>query len=141
MIKIGLLGAGQVGRRHAQAISKVEGATLVAAADLNEVRAQQAASEHGAIHFSDYRQVLEVDLDAVINCLPHNLHYESSMLAAARALHMLLERLSAPVSLATVPYRWGYMALQGRLPLSSVQCVSLFRSGRLESCSLGWSGR
>jgi predicted dehydrogenase len=36
--------------------------------------------------------VLALDLDAVVNSLPHNLHHESSLLAAERGFHMLLEK-------------------------------------------------
>ena len=92
MIRIGLWGAGQVGRRHAQAIAKVNGAHLAAVADLDEARAKEVASEHGASHCADYRETLGMDLDAIINCLPHDLHHESSLLAADRQLHMLLEK-------------------------------------------------
>jgi UDP-N-acetylglucosamine 3-dehydrogenase len=92
VIRIGLLGAGQVGQKHAKAIAKVTGARLVAVADLDESRAKRAASESNASYTTDYRQVLHMELDAVINCLPHNLHHTSSLLAAARGLHILLEK-------------------------------------------------
>jgi predicted dehydrogenase len=92
MIKVGVLGAGQVGQRHCRAIAQIEELALVAVADLNETRAQEAARGHEAACYTDYHAVLEQDLDAVVNSLPHNLHHESSLLAAERGLHMLLEK-------------------------------------------------
>jgi predicted dehydrogenase len=70
----------------------VAGAQLVAVADLDEARAKGAAAESQASYTTDYRKLLEMELDAIINCLPHYLHHESTLLAAARKLHVLLEK-------------------------------------------------
>ena len=92
MIKIGLMGAGQVGQKHAAAIKRLPGAELAVVADLNQDRARRAASGCGAEVVADYEQVLVMDLDAVINALPHHLHHRSSVAAARLNLHMLLEK-------------------------------------------------
>jgi predicted dehydrogenase len=92
MIKIGIQGAGQVGKRHADAIAKIDNAQLVAVADLDESRAREVALPHGAAFMTDYHEIYALDLDAIINCLPHDLHHESSLLAADRQLHLLLEK-------------------------------------------------
>ena len=92
MVRLGLLGAGQVAKKHARAISVVEGAQLVAVSDVDEARGRQLASDYGAEYQKDYAQLLKMDLDAVINCLPHYLHHRSTLEAAAQGLHILLEK-------------------------------------------------
>ena len=92
MIKIGLLGAGQMGLRHAKAIALVPEAKLVAVADLNPELAAQAAAEGDALHTTDVNSVLDMELDAVINALPHDLHVETTLAAAQRGHHILLEK-------------------------------------------------
>ncbi len=94
MIKLGFIGAGQVALRHAARLEKFPNVQVRAIVDINEDRAQSMVDQYGGAVFADYREMLESDgaLDAVINCLPHNLHYESSLAIAAHGLHMLLEK-------------------------------------------------
>lgn len=92
--KLALIGAGRVGLRHAEAIEKIEQAQISAVVDIDKVRGKDLAAIHAATFFDDYRRLLEsnLSLDAVINCLPHNLHYESTLLMAEQGLHVLLEK-------------------------------------------------
>lgn len=92
MFRIGLLGAGQVGQKHAAAIKSSPRVQLVAVADLDRERAERGAQGCDALVVPGYEGILEMGLDGVVNALPHHLHYRSSLAAASRNLHMLLEK-------------------------------------------------
>ncbi len=92
MVRLGIIGAGQVGLKHAEALKKVTEARLVAVADIDEYRGKSLADEFGTAYYVDYHEMLNADLDAVINCLPHSLHHESALAAASQGLHILLEK-------------------------------------------------
>jgi len=94
MIRIALIGAGQVALRHAARLEKFKNVEVAAVADLDKHRGQTLADKFDVPFFSEYKTMLEsnLNLDAAINCLPHHLHYESTKLMADRGLHVLLEK-------------------------------------------------
>ncbi|OPZ25102.1 MAG: putative oxidoreductase YcjS [Lentisphaerae bacterium ADurb.BinA184] len=75
-VRIGCIGVGQIGKSHLEAYSKIPGARLVAAADLNADELQRVAAKYTIPHtYADFRKLLERDdLDAVDVCLHNNLH-------------------------------------------------------------------
>lgn len=90
--KIGLIGLGTAGMRHAGAIQKSPAAKIVAAADPAPNAAQAAASLDVPL-FAGYEAMLnEADLDAVVISLPHNLLTDAALAAAKHHKHILLEK-------------------------------------------------
>lgn len=86
-VKIGVIGAGRIGRVHCAALSRMSNlAQVVMIADFIEQAAQAAASEfriHRAV--KDWQEVIRSpEVDAVIICSPSDTHYEI-IVAAARA--------------------------------------------------------
>ena len=58
-----------------------------------DVRKADVITEGGAIEaFGDYRELLGLAPDVTVICLPHELHHEAGMLAAAAASHLLVEK-------------------------------------------------
>lgn len=98
MIKVGLLGAGGIGKVHARAYDRIAGARIVAVADLVRERASAVAAPLQARVYEDWRPVLDdVDVEMVDICLPTYLH-EAAVVAAAQAgKHILCEK---PVTLS-----------------------------------------
>ena len=91
-LRIGLVGLGTAGLRHAAACRKDGGVTLVAAADPAPAAAEAAAGL-GLPCFSSYEQMIgAVPLDAVIISLPHALLAAAAVACAGRGLHMLVEK-------------------------------------------------
>lgn len=91
-LKIGLVGLGTAGMRHAASIHKYRGAEIVAAADPAPAATQSAASL-GIRLWADYTTMLdEADIDAVVISLPHYLLTEAALAAAAHHKHILLEK-------------------------------------------------
>lgn len=75
-IRIGVIGTGIIGKSHIQQYAGIEGAEIVAVADLNETEARRVAEEHGIPHaYKNFRDLLaRDDIDAVDVCLHNNLH-------------------------------------------------------------------
>ena len=91
-LRVGLIGLGTAGLRHAAACRKDGGVTLVAAADPSPAAAEAAAGL-GLQCFPSYEQMIgAVHLDAVIISLPHAMLAEAAIRCAGRGLHLLLEK-------------------------------------------------
>lgn len=91
-MKLGLLGAGAVGRLHANAAAGLANVDVVAVCSLSSAEAGGLAAPHGAAVFTDHRAMLENGLDAVIISTPHALHAEMVRDAAAAGVHVLVEK-------------------------------------------------
>lgn len=94
-VKIGMIGTGGMGTNgHLAAYQQSAYARVVAAADINPANLAQAA-ERFAIPatYSTYQEMLEREaLDAVDVSTPNNLHYEASLAAIERGLHVICEK-------------------------------------------------
>ena len=92
-VDIGIVGAGNRGQSHANEYSSVEGANIVAIADIDEEASQNLADEYGAESYGDYRDMLEdAALDAVSVCVHNNLHRPVTLDAAAEGYHVFCEK-------------------------------------------------
>jgi UDP-N-acetylglucosamine 3-dehydrogenase len=91
-LRVGIIGAGQAGERHAVGFAATEGATLVGIADVVETRAAELASRFGARAFTDWREMLSAGLDILVVSLPHNMHVEPAAAAAKQGVHVLMEK-------------------------------------------------
>ncbi|MGI9421134.1 MAG: Gfo/Idh/MocA family protein [Geminicoccaceae bacterium] len=91
-LRIGLIGAGMIGRKHAAYLKASPDCDLVAVADPSPQTAAVAA-EHGAACHTDFDQMLSShDLDGVIIAAPNDLHETAGIAAAARGLAMIVEK-------------------------------------------------
>ena len=98
-LRFGLIGCGRVAPRHAQSITALPGARLVAVADVIEARAQHFAKEYGAWPYTDYHDLLaRDDVDVVCICTPSGLHIPIGLDAVAAGKHLVVEK---PIGLAT----------------------------------------
>ena len=95
MIKVGIIGIGNVGSSHAQCIfdGKVEGMALAAVCDINP--ALKPLTEEripGVAFYEDYHEMLKSDIDLVIVSVPHPLHTEMAVEAFKSGKHVLVEK-------------------------------------------------
>ena len=97
-VRFGLIGFGAWGQCHADAITKTQGAELVAIAARSDKTCQSAREIYPqAKIFSNYRQMLERDdIDIVDIVLPTFLHHEAASTALSAGKHLLLEKPMAP---------------------------------------------
>lgn len=93
MIRIALVGCGDISTRHAARFEALASRMKVTATvDIDEGLARQAASDIGAERFStDYRDVLP-HVDAVLLALPHDLHHPIGVDCLKAGKHVLLEK-------------------------------------------------
>jgi predicted dehydrogenase len=93
-IRVGIVGTGQIGRRHLSAYAKMSGATVIACADIDQAVARASADAFGVpnVH-TDYREMLRRDdIDAVDVCLHNNLHAPVTVAALEAGKHVLCEK-------------------------------------------------
>src|SRR5579872_3114247 len=92
-LRVGLIGAGGIGKTHLASYAKVEGASIAAVCDPAESSAHAAADQAGAPAYGDVEAMLhETELDAVDICTPTAFHVPSAMLAIEHGLHVLCEK-------------------------------------------------
>jgi predicted dehydrogenase len=93
-IRIGLIGAGQRGQKHLSDYQTIEGAEIVAVADINETAARQAAIRYNIPYvYTDYGELLQqADIEAVDICLHNNLHRPVAVAAMAAGKHAYCEK-------------------------------------------------
>ena len=92
-LQVGLLGAGNIGTVHLQSTRGIDGASVVAAADVvpeNRTRAEKQGVDRT---YEDYADLLaEEDVDAAIVALPPFLHAEAATAAAEAGCHVFVEK-------------------------------------------------
>lgn len=99
-VRVGVIGAGRFGQRHAQNMSRIGGARVVGIVDVVEDRARSVARLVDCEHWhTDYQELLaRHDVDAVVVALPHA-HLAEAAIASARASkHVLCQK---PMALST----------------------------------------
>jgi len=93
-IRVGIVGTGQVGRRHMAAYAKIPGSRMVACADIDGAAARASAEAFGIpkVH-ADYRDLVRRDdIDAIDVCLHNNLHAPVAVAALRAGKHVLCEK-------------------------------------------------
>jgi predicted dehydrogenase len=80
-VKVGIIGVGQIGKRHVDNYLAMPHVEIVAIADINETECQNVAAAHGIPYaFTDFRDLLALpDIQAVDVCLHNNLHMPVSI--------------------------------------------------------------
>lgn len=95
-LRVGIIGTGGIAfGKHMPSLKKLEQVEMVAFCDLVEERAQKAAREfgsEGAKVFTDYRELLEEDLDVVHVCTPNATHAEITVAALESGKHVMCEK-------------------------------------------------
>ena len=94
-IKIGIIGAGRIGRVHANALTNsIPQAEVVAISDTFVQSAEKAAADFGIPEFfADYHEILnDPTIDAVLVCSPTNTHAQITIEAANAGKHIFCEK-------------------------------------------------
>jgi predicted dehydrogenase len=90
--RLGLIGAGLIGRRHAQLIAADPDLALAGVADPSDA-GREVARQHGADHYDDFRDLIErADLDGVVVAAPNQLHMPIGLACIERGLPLLVEK-------------------------------------------------
>jgi predicted dehydrogenase len=92
-VRLGVVGAGIWGRMHIRAYLQHPSADLVGICDLDAARATKTAEEFGVPKtFGDVEELLEENLDGISIATPDAAHADIAIKAAAKGVHMLVEK-------------------------------------------------
>ena len=95
-MRVGIIGMGGLGTRHAQYVADSGKAQPVAFADIELQKAEAAATTHGGKAYKDYHKMLECEkLDAVFLCTPEKVRVEPIQAVAERGLALFCEKAPA----------------------------------------------
>ncbi len=91
--RFGIIGSGVIAATHAEAISQLSDARLVAIADVIPTRAQKLAAQYKVNAYDDPGEMLRRDtLDVVCICTPSGMHGEHATLAMRSGCHVVVEK-------------------------------------------------
>lgn len=93
MIKVAVIGLGNMGKHHARNYSEIETAELIAVCDLNEELANTTAKKCSCKAYTNYKEMLDKEqIDAVSIAVPTNLHKEVALECINRKIDVLIEK-------------------------------------------------
>jgi predicted dehydrogenase len=92
-LRVGVIGTGILGSRHARVWHELPDTELVAVCDLDAARAEHLAQQYNARAFTDYNAMFaEMRLDAVSVATPDHLHRAPVLAALTAGKHVLQEK-------------------------------------------------
>jgi predicted dehydrogenase len=96
-LRIGMIGTGGIAQWHVRQIKELdEDAVIIALADPVEANRQNVVTKYelnNVAHYDDYKSMLaDANVDAVVICSPHTLHYQQVMEALDHGCHVLVEK-------------------------------------------------
>jgi predicted dehydrogenase len=93
-VRIGFAGAGGIATEaHLPALKEIEGAEIVALADVAKDRAEAAAAKFGGKAYADYHEMLDKEqMDALYVCLPPDMHEDVELIACGKGIHLFVEK-------------------------------------------------
>lgn len=93
-IRVGIVGAGMMGRTHTEALRRIPGITVAALADSNAALAQSTCEELAIpAWYGSYQEMLKhEELDAVHVCTPNFAHFEVCKAAMESGAHVYCEK-------------------------------------------------
>ncbi|WP_408011373.1 Gfo/Idh/MocA family protein [Pseudalkalibacillus sp. A8] len=95
-VKIGIIGTGGISYVHGKQLQELAHVKIGAVADPSEKKRGEFITKlnlENAEQFSDYSAMIEqVNLDAVVICSPHTLHFKQATECLEAGLHVLVEK-------------------------------------------------
>lgn len=90
--RIGILGAGQAGEKHALGFSAQPNVRVVGVADTAPGRADALVGTVGGMATRNVTELLDLGLDVLVVATPHAVHVAPVQAACARGVHVMLEK-------------------------------------------------
>ncbi len=91
-LRICLIGAGHMGRIHAQKLAGMKDVRLTSVIDTDPALATETARTHGAIGATHYAQALEDGLQAAVIASPTETHYPVARALLEKGVHVFVEK-------------------------------------------------
>ncbi len=90
-MKAGIIGAGHMGRYHAEKLAALRGVKLAAVVDADQARAAALAEKLGTTPLTDYREVFG-KADAAVIAVPTDRHHSVARDCLEHGMHLLIEK-------------------------------------------------
>ena len=93
-VRIGIIGVGQIGKHHLNNYQKIDGAEIVAIADIDQPEARRVAGLYDIpdVYFDALELLEREDIEAVDVCLHNNLHMPYTCAALKAGKHVYCEK-------------------------------------------------
>lgn len=92
-LNFGLVGCGRIGERHAEILTKLKGARLIAVCDPKKEQADNFSKKYNTKTYYDYRELLkDSDVDIISVCTPTGLHAKIVIDGAKASKHIITEK-------------------------------------------------
>ncbi len=93
MLRIGIVGCGNIFTMHATSAHHLENSQIVGVCDIKKDRADKAAKKYNCKAYYDYKELINKEnIDVVHVCVPHYLHPIISKYAIEAGVHVLCEK-------------------------------------------------
>ena len=92
MIKVGVIGTGEMGQNHVRIYSEMDDVELFGISDVNEVQVNQIAKKYNTKPFTEYAKLLDCGLNAVSIAVPTTLHTQVVLDSIAAGVNVLVEK-------------------------------------------------
>lgn len=96
IMKVGVVGVGNMGQNHARVYSGMNGCELAGIADSDVVRAEKIAQTYGTKAFTDYKDLINEGIEAVSIVVPTVLHKQVASFFIKNGVDCLVEKPIAP---------------------------------------------
>ena len=90
-IKVGVIGAGRMGRNHCRVFSTIRHADLVGVADLGENAARRVVQQYATVTFPTVDALL-AEVDAVSIATPTAAHFALAVKCLEQGVHLFIEK-------------------------------------------------
>ncbi len=92
MLKVGVIGAGAMGKNHIRIYSEMQDVELAGIADIDRELVEGLAQQYDTQPFTDYREMLAMGMDAVSIVVPTRMHRQVAIEAIEAGAHVLVEK-------------------------------------------------
>ncbi len=93
MLRVGIVGCGNIFVRHAASAQYLDNAQIVGVCDIKKDRADEKAQKYNCKAYYDYKELIDrKNIDVVHICVPHYLHSVISKYAIEKGVDVLCEK-------------------------------------------------
>lgn len=91
-MRVGVIGCGAFGQHHVRNFSNMSGVELAGVADIDVSRLKLMEEQYSVPGYTDYKELLTCDLDAVTIPVPTTLHKKIACDALDKGIHTMVEK-------------------------------------------------
>ena len=127
-VNVGIIGVGQIGKRHIERYKSMENVNIVAIADINKKEAERVSTEFEIPHvYTDFKELIKRDdiMDVDV-CLHNNFHMPVSVAALNAGKHVFCEK---PMAGTYFDSRKMFDTAKKNKLMLSIQVAWLFKPG------------